>query len=139
MGSGPRLERALVSCGRDTPIPPSTSTFPSGPVRTAIFPPEPSSALTLPRNLYAVIDEDAALSLIRLTSPRASAKAWRGLSQPPVAAKAAPVMQQRQKWRRESARFCCEPMGASSWGKQNWFLQRNLVFTNTIRATRTDV
>jgi hypothetical protein len=40
--------------------------------------------------------------LIRVTSPRASAKAWRGVSQPPVAAKPAPVMQQRQKWRRES-------------------------------------
>src|SRR5262249_2229448 len=52
-----------MSCGRDTPTPPSTSTFPSGPVRTAIFPPEPSSTLTLPRNLYVVTDEDAALSL----------------------------------------------------------------------------
>src|SRR5262245_63046965 len=64
-GSGPRLERALVSCGRDTAIPPSTSTFPSGPVRTAILPPEPSSTLTFPRNLYTVTGEAAALSLMR--------------------------------------------------------------------------
>src|SRR6516225_11435116 len=87
MDSGPRSDRALVSCGRDTPIPPSTSAFPSGPVRTAILPPEPSSTLTLPRNLYTVTGEDAALFLIRVTSPRASAKAWWGLSQLPVAAK----------------------------------------------------
>ena len=46
-----------------------------------------------PRNLHAVTGEDAALSLMRVTSPRASAKAWRGVSQPPVTAKAAPVMQ----------------------------------------------
>src|SRR6516165_12832771 len=101
-GSPPRPDRVLVSWGRDTPIPPSMSTFPSGPVRTAILPPEPSSTLTLPRNLYTVTGEDAALFLIRVTSPRASAKAWWGLSQLPVAAKAAPVMQQRQKLRRES-------------------------------------
>jgi hypothetical protein len=52
--------------------------------------------------LYEVTGEDAALSLMRVTNPRASAKACRGLSQPPVDANAAPVMQQRQKWRRES-------------------------------------
>src|SRR6516165_8661234 len=92
-GSPPRPDRVLASCGRDTPIPPSISTFPSGPVRTAILPPEPSSTLTFPRNLYAVTGEDAALSLISVTSPRASAKAWRGVSQPLVAAKV-PVMQQ---------------------------------------------
>src|SRR5262249_11410493 len=97
MGSLPSSERALVSCGRDTLIPASTRNFPSGPLRTAILPPEPSSTVRFPRNLYAVTGEDAALSLIRVTNPRASAKAWRGVSQPPVAAKAAPVVQQRQK------------------------------------------
>src|SRR6516165_4384776 len=109
-GSPPRPDRVLVSCGRDTPIPASMSTFPSGPVRTAILPPEPSSTLTFPRNLYAVTGEEAALSLIRVTSPRASAKAWRGVSQPSVVAKPALVIQQRQKWRRESRCFCRKPM-----------------------------
>ena len=111
MGSEPRLETVLVSCGRDTLIPASTSTFPSGPVRTAILPPEPSSTLTFPRSLYEVIGEDAALSLMSVTSPRASAKACRALSQPPVDTNAAPVMQQRQKCRRES-----EPMRVPSLG-----------------------
>src|SRR5262249_29833554 len=58
--------------------------------------------------------EAAALSLMRVTSPRASAKASRGVSQPPVAAKAAPVMQQRQKWRRESRCFCRKLIASSS-------------------------
>ncbi len=115
VGSGPRLDRVLVSCGRDTLIPPSTSTFPSEPVRTAILPPEPSSTLTFARSLYEVTGEDAALSLIRVTSPRGSAKACRGLSQPLVAGNAAPVMQQRQKWRRES-----NPMGVPLTRNLSW-------------------
>ena len=53
-----------------------------------MFPPEPSSALMLLRSLCAAIGEVAALSLIRLTRPRASAKAWRGVSET-VAAKPA--------------------------------------------------
>jgi len=48
-------------------------TLPSEPVRTAILPPDPSHTLMLLRSLYVVMGEVAALSLIRLTSPRASA------------------------------------------------------------------
>jgi hypothetical protein len=86
---------ALVIWGRDTPMPASMSTLPSGPVRTAMLPPEPSSTLTLLRSLCVTIGATAALSLIRLTRPRASAKASRGVSHPLVAAKVAPAMQQR--------------------------------------------
>src|SRR3954469_18552390 len=46
--------------------------------------------------------EVAALSLIKLTRPRASAKACLGVSQPCVA-ETAPAMQQKQNRRRESA------------------------------------
>ena len=53
------------------------------------------------RSLCVTIGEVAALSLIRLTRPRASAKAWRGVSQPLVAANAAP-RQHRQKPRRDN-------------------------------------
>ena len=42
---------ALVICGRETPMPASTSTLPSGPVSTATLPPEPSSTLILLRSL----------------------------------------------------------------------------------------
>src|SRR4051794_12344627 len=45
----------------------------------------------------------AALSLIMLTRPRASAKTSLGVSQPPVAETAAPAIQQKQNFRRESA------------------------------------
>jgi hypothetical protein len=83
-------------------MPASMSTLPSGPVRTAMLPPEPSSTLTLLRSLCVTIGETAALSLIRLTRPRASAKASRGVSHPLVATNVAPAMQQRQKCRRES-------------------------------------
>ena len=55
------------------------------------------------RSLWVVIVEAAALSLIRLTSPRASANASRGVSQPPVAAK---VRQQQQKPRRDIMGLC---------------------------------
>ena len=72
-GLGGDASRALVICVCDTLIPASTSTLPSGPVSTATFPPEPSSTLMLLRNLCTVIGEAAALSLIRLTRPRASA------------------------------------------------------------------
>ncbi|MGT2440663.1 hypothetical protein ACU4GH_38245 [Bradyrhizobium betae] len=54
-------------------MPASISSLPSGPVRTAMLPPEPSSTLILPRSLYVVMGDVAALSLIRLTMPRASA------------------------------------------------------------------
>ena len=74
-------------------MPASTSTLPSGPVRTAMFPPEPSSTLILLRSLWVTIGETAALSLMRLTRPRASANAARGVSHPPVAAKAVPLCQ----------------------------------------------
>src|SRR6202020_2305790 len=104
-GSGLRSVSAFINCGRDTPIPASTSTLPSGPVRTAMFPPEPSSALIVLRSLCTAIGEVAALSLIRLTRPRASAKAWRGLS-PPVAAKPPEARQQRQKARLEKPEDC---------------------------------
>src|SRR5215472_17027483 len=72
MGASLSSERALVSCGRDTLMPASTSNFPSEPVRTAILPPEPSGTVTFPRNLYAVTGDAAALSLIRVTSPNAN-------------------------------------------------------------------
>jgi hypothetical protein len=48
------------------------------------------------------IGETAALSLIRLTMPRASAKASLGVSHPFVAAYVVPAIQQRQNCRRES-------------------------------------
>src|SRR5271156_5603610 len=81
-------------------MPASTITLPSEPVRTAILPPDPSRTLILFRSLCVMIGEVAALSLIRLTRPRASAKAWRGVSQPPSAA-ALPA-QHRQKCRRDN-------------------------------------
>src|SRR3984957_13795098 len=98
IGSGPSSASAFINCGRDTPIPASTITLPSGPLRMAIFPPEPSSTLMVLRSLCTTIGEVAALSLIRLTRPRASAKAWRGLS-PLVAPKPVEVRQQRQNAR----------------------------------------
>src|SRR5271165_3405168 len=97
IGSPPRSARALVIWGRETEMPASISTLPSLPVSTATVPPEPSSALMLPRSLRVTIGDVAALSLIRLTMPRASAKAWRGVSHAPAAAVAAPPMQHRQK------------------------------------------
>ena len=86
MGSAPRAARALVSCGCDTPIPASTRTLPSEPVDTAMFPPEPSSTQMLFLSLCVTMGDTAALSLIRLTMPRASAHACRGVSHPAVAA-----------------------------------------------------
>src|SRR5271165_3804185 len=94
-------------------MPASMSTFPSGPVRTAMFPPEPSNTLILFRSVWVTIGDTAALSLIRLTIPRASAKASRGVSHPPVATKVAPPTQQRQKQRRDS-NFCFETSMAPS-------------------------
>src|SRR6201999_1761328 len=99
-GSLPRSASALVICGRDTPMPASISTLPSEPVRTATLPPEPSNTLILFLSLWVTIGDTAALSLIRLTRPRASANASRGVSQPPAAASAPPA-QQRQKPRRD--------------------------------------
>src|SRR3984957_20024778 len=87
-------------------MPASTSTLPSGPVSTATFPPEPSSTLILLRSLWVTIAETAALSLMRLTRPRASANAARGVSHAPVAVKAAPPTQQRQNPRRDMMEEC---------------------------------
>jgi hypothetical protein len=56
----------------------------------------------LSRSLCATMGETAALSLIRLTIPRASANASRGVSHPFGAANVALATQQRQKCRRES-------------------------------------
>jgi hypothetical protein len=69
----------------------------------------------------------AALSLIRLTMPRASANASRGVSQP-FAARAAPPMQQRQKPRRD-IKCCFESSMVSSLLRQpgddgRWALER---------------
>lgn len=58
------------------------------------------------RSLYEFTGAVAALSLIKLTSPRASVYASRGVSQPPVAVKAAPPRQQRQKPRRDIKEAC---------------------------------
>src|ERR1700722_3253627 len=87
-------------------MPASTSTLPSGPVSTATFPPEPSSTLILLRSLWVTIAETAALSLMRLTRPRASANAARGVSHSPVAVKAAPPTQHRQNPRRDMIEEC---------------------------------
>src|SRR5260370_29051611 len=78
-----------------------------------MLPPEPSSTLILFRSLWVPMGDTAALSLIRLTRPRASANALRGVSHPPVAAKAAPLRQHRQKCRRDSG-FCFENSMTSS-------------------------
>src|ERR1700722_2720989 len=102
---GTEVGERLHQLRSDTPMPASTSALPSGPVRTAMFPPEPSSALMLLRSLCTTIGEVAALSLIRLTRPRASAKAWRGVS-PLVAAKPLEATQQRQKARLDRAEGC---------------------------------
>src|SRR5258706_12681606 len=114
-GSAPRTSSAVASWGRDTPIPASINTFPSDPVRTAILPPEPSSTLILFRSLSVAMGDAAALSLIRLTRPRASAKASRGVSQPLVAAYAALPMQHRQNPRRDRS-FSGEELMLSSFG-----------------------
>jgi hypothetical protein len=50
------------------------------------------------------MDEAAALSLIMLARPRASAKTSLGANQPFAAENDAPVKQQKQKCRRESTR-----------------------------------
>ena len=42
-----RVARAVSICGLETAIPQSTNSLPSGPVSTAMFPPEPSSTETL--------------------------------------------------------------------------------------------
>src|ERR1700722_19441145 len=102
---GTEVGERLHQLRSDTPMPASTSALPSGPVRTAMFPPEPSSALMLLRSLCVTIGEVAALSLIRLTRPRASAKAWRGLI-PFVAAKPPEAMQQRQNARLDKPEEC---------------------------------
>ena len=78
-----------------------------------MLPPEPSSTLTLLRNLCVTMGETAALSLIRLTRPRASANASRALGQPPVAAYAAPAQQHRQKCRRENKFSAAQSMASS--------------------------
>src|SRR5271165_6351303 len=82
------------------------STLPSGPVRTPTFPPDPSRTLMLFRSLCVTIGETAALSLMRVTRPRASANASRGVSQPPVAANVVEATQQRQKPRLDMTEEC---------------------------------
>src|SRR5262245_16485908 len=101
IGSLLRPARASTIRGRETVMPASTRSLPSGPVRTATLPPEPSSTLTLPRNLWTLIGALAASDRIRPTASRASAKTRLGLSQTPVAAKAAEPMQQAQNCRRD--------------------------------------
>ena len=54
---GAEIGERLGELGRETPMPASTSSLPSGPVRTAMFPPEPSSTLTLSRSLWVTIGE----------------------------------------------------------------------------------
>src|SRR3974390_1740130 len=93
-------------------MPASISTLPSGPVSTAILPPEPSNALTLLRSLWVVIGDIEALSLIRLTRPRASANASRGVSHPAPAVEATAPKQHRQKPRRDNSSFLALPMFA---------------------------
>src|SRR6516165_11644661 len=82
-------------------IPASMKTLPSDPVSTAMFPPDPSKMLTSRRSLCTLIGALAASSRIESTMLRASAKASRGVSQPPVAANVAEPRQHRQKPRRE--------------------------------------
>src|ERR1700733_12634282 len=74
-GIGAVIGERLVICTRDALMSASISTLPSGPVSTATLPPDPSSTLMSSRSLWVTIGETAALSLMRLTSPRASATA----------------------------------------------------------------
>src|SRR4051794_13612967 len=60
-------------------------------------PPPLQATIMLLLSLCVTMGDTAALSLIRLTMPRASANTSRGVSHPPVAARAAPPTQQRQK------------------------------------------
>ena len=69
-----------------------------------MLPPEPSRTATLPRRRCTAIGAVAAADLISSTMPSALAKAWRGVSQPPVAAATGTDMQHRQKPRREVER-----------------------------------
>jgi len=57
--------------------------------------------LTLSRSLWTLMGALAALSRIRSTMLRASAKAYRGESQPPVAATVVAATQHRQNPRRD--------------------------------------
>jgi hypothetical protein len=72
-GIGAEISQRFGELGRETRIPASIRTLPSGPVSTAMLPPEPSSTVMLFRSLCVTIGDTAALSLIRLTMPRASA------------------------------------------------------------------
>jgi hypothetical protein len=101
IGSAPRSVSDLIICGRETAMPASISTLPSGPDSTATVPPDPSNTVILLRSLCVTIGDTAALSLMRLTMPRASANTSRGVSHPPAAALAPAPMQQRQTRRRE--------------------------------------
>jgi len=117
-GVGAKISKSVRHLGPRHGNTPSIRTLPSGRVSTATFPPDPSSALMLFRSLWVVIGEAAALSLIRLTSPRASANASRGVSQPPVATK---VRQQQQKPRRDIMGLCGVVMRSSSIKRENGF------------------
>src|SRR5215475_12873979 len=101
--TGSRLNPLAASRmrGRDAVIPASMKTLPSAPVMTAILPPDPSRMLTLSLSLWTLIGALAASSRIRSTMLRASAKACRGESQPPVAATVVAATQHRQNPRRD--------------------------------------
>src|ERR1700748_2817982 len=97
IGSALRLLSASPTRALEAVIPASTRSFPSGPVRTAILPPDPSSTLTPPRSLCIVILAVTASARIISTMFFATAYALRGVSHPLPAAKDADATQQRQK------------------------------------------
>ena len=68
------------------------------------------------RSLCVTMGDAAALSLIKLTRPRASANAWRGVSHPAVPMWVAAPAQQRQKCRRDNKSRLANPMAAVSGG-----------------------
>src|SRR6516162_1678108 len=70
--------RAAVTFGRAPAKPASIISLPSGPGRTAIFPPAPKRTLMLPRNFWAVTVAAAAVFRAVCTSPSFWAKSRRG-------------------------------------------------------------
>src|SRR5215469_6437012 len=96
MGSEPRLLRASVIRGCDTVNPESIRSLPSLPVRTAIFPPEPSSTLILRRSVCVSIFAFAAESIIVWTMPFFCAETKRGAKTTAAALRLAKAMKRRR-------------------------------------------
>src|SRR5580704_3792794 len=99
MGSALMLVRAAATFGREVMISPSTSSFPSGPLRTAIFPPAPKRTLILRRSACTVTFADAASLNAFGTRSSSSANSSPGARQ--AAATARPL--EARNRRRESS------------------------------------